>query len=101
MFFFRVANYIAISVFLSTTSAIPTATIDSGVVIGTTTSVPSSSTHVNKFLGIPFAAPPERFAAPKKPKPWVKPLNATAVKPACIQQFSCMHPFEYITQFRI
>lgn len=44
--------------------------------------------RVNAYLGIPFAAsPPERFSAPKDPKPWDGTLKAQKVKPACIQQF--------------
>ncbi|KAI9758888.1 MAG: hypothetical protein M4579_002772 [Chaenotheca gracillima] len=66
-----------------------TATIDSGVVVGTTTSVPSATVSVNKFLGIPFAAsPPERFSPPAKPASWSSPLDVSAFKPACIQQFN-------------
>lgn len=43
----------------------PTATIDAGVVVGTTTSLPAATASVNKFLGVPFAqSPPERFAPP-------------------------------------
>jgi acetylcholinesterase len=44
---------------------------------------------VNKYLGIPFAAPPQRFSPPQKPQSWAHPIEAKAVKPACIQQFSC------------
>jgi carboxylesterase type B len=66
----------------------PSATLDSGVVIGTSTSLPSSKVIVNKFLGIPFAAPPVRFSPPKKPTPWKKPLHTTGQKPSCIQQFN-------------
>ncbi|KAF2713847.1 alpha/beta-hydrolase [Pleomassaria siparia CBS 279.74] len=72
---------------VTTASSSPSATVDAGVVIGTTTSLPSSATTVNKFLGIPFAAPPVRFTAPQKPKPWSEPLDTKTVKPACIQQF--------------
>lgn len=68
----------------------PTATIDAGVVHGTTTSLPAATATVNKYLGIPFAAsPPVRFSPPQKPHSWSTPINATAYKPACIQQFMC------------
>lgn len=68
----------------------PTATIDAGVVHGTTTSLPAATATVNKYLGIPFAAsPPVRFSPPQKPHSWSTPINATAFKPACIQQFMC------------
>ncbi|KAJ9645719.1 hypothetical protein H2199_002759 [Coniosporium tulheliwenetii] len=66
---------------------VPSVTIDAGVVIGTTTHLPSASAAVNKYLGIPFAAPPVRFTVPVKPEPWDAPLNATAWKSTCIQQF--------------
>jgi carboxylesterase type B len=81
-----IAIYVSVA---SAGSSSPSATLDAGVVIGTTTAIPSSSTNVNKFLGIPFAAPPIRFSPPQKPKSWFKPLSAQTFKPACIQQFSC------------
>nr|POE89912.1 acetylcholinesterase [Quercus suber] len=66
--------------------ASPVATIDSGVVVGTTTSLPSATAFVNKFLGIPFAAsPPLRFGRPELPV-YHGIIDATAVKAACIQQ---------------
>jgi hypothetical protein len=68
----------------------PTATIDVGEVIGTTTIIPYSTVTVNKFLGIPFAvSPPERFAPPVPAKKFWKPVVAQAWSPACIQQFDC------------
>ncbi|KAK5133457.1 hypothetical protein LTR08_007699 [Meristemomyces frigidus] len=67
----------------------PTATIDAGVVIGTTTSLPAATASVNKFLGVPFAkSPPIRFAPPESPGSFSAPINATAWSPACIQQFT-------------
>lgn len=66
----------------------PSATLDSGVVFGTSTSLPTSKVIVNKFLGIPFAAPPVRFSPPENPIPWSKPLHTTAQKPSCVQQFN-------------
>jgi carboxylesterase type B len=71
----------------TTAYAQPTATINAGVVVGTATSVPSSTNTVNKFLGIPFAAPPIRFAPPVPPKPWTEPFQANKNAPSCIQQF--------------
>jgi carboxylesterase 3/5 len=65
----------------------PTATISSGVVHGVATTVPGSSVTVNKFLGIPYAAQPERFSPARPPAPWSTPYEATAYGPACIQQF--------------
>ncbi|KAK4966204.1 hypothetical protein LTR42_011365 [Elasticomyces elasticus] len=66
----------------------PTATIDAGVLIGTTTSLAAATASVNKFLGVPFAkSPPTRFAPPEDPGVFSEPINATAWSPACIQQF--------------
>jgi Carboxylesterase family len=65
----------------------PSATIHAGVVVGTTTSLPHSTVVVNKFLGIPFAVPPQRFAPPMPPTPWTTPLQTVKNAPACIQQF--------------
>ena len=69
----------------------PTATIDAGVVIGTTTSLPAATGTVNKYLGVPFAkTPPTRFAPPESAPAFSEPLMATEWSPACIQQF--MYP---------
>jgi len=73
-------------------SGSPTVTIASGVVIGTATPVPNQPSNpglVNSYLGIPFAqSPPLRFAPPQpETQPWTSPLQATSLKPACIQQF--------------
>lgn len=90
MHYHLLAAIVAASLTLGVTaSSLPSATVDAGIVIGTTTSIPSSSTTVNKFLGIPFAAPPIRFSPPQKPRSWSKPLSAKGFKSACIQQFSC------------
>lgn len=69
-------------------AAAPTVTIDSGTVIGTTTSLAGATASVNKFLGIPFAASPTRFAPPATATPWKAPYHATKYGPACIQQFN-------------
>jgi carboxylesterase type B len=66
----------------------PTATIDSGVLVGTITSLPSSSATVNKFLGIPFAEPPVRFSPPQPVEPWESVYDASEYKPACIEQLN-------------
>jgi hypothetical protein len=76
---------------LDNTPCDPTATIDGGTIVGTTTCL--AGTTVNQFFGIPFAAAPtgvQRFSPPK-PTTWSKPLDTKAFKPACIQVFS---PFE-------
>ncbi|KAK7903774.1 hypothetical protein LTR67_001794 [Exophiala xenobiotica] len=69
-------------------SAAPTVTIDSGVVVGTTTQLAGATVAVDKYLGIPFAASPTRFALAVKPTPWKSPYQATKYGPACIQQFN-------------
>ncbi|EEH10554.1 carboxylesterase [Histoplasma capsulatum G186AR] len=66
----------------------PTVTIDSGAIAGTVACLPSSSRSVNKFLGIPFAAPPVRFKAPQPVTPWRRTYDASKYKPACLQQFN-------------
>ncbi|EEU44833.1 uncharacterized protein NECHADRAFT_49338 [Fusarium vanettenii 77-13-4] len=66
----------------------PTAVIDTGDVIGTTTSIPDSKVTVNKFLGIPFAEAPVRFAPPEPAKSWSKPYDASKHKPACVPKFN-------------
>ncbi|MCJ1381234.1 hypothetical protein MMC17_004343 [Xylographa soralifera] len=74
-------------------AANPTVTISSGVVIGTTTTLPSATVAVNKFLGIPFAAsPPLRFSPPSAPASWSKPINVSTFKDACVQQFNYPEP---------
>ena len=68
----------------------PTVTLASGVLVGTITALPTATATVNQFLGVPYAkSPPERFTLPVDPEPWSAPLAAMAVKPACIQQWSC------------
>jgi hypothetical protein len=92
-FSMRIVTLILAISFASTSSCRPTVVIDSGIVFGTTTSVPSATATVNKFLGIPFAAsPPQRFSPPTQVAPWFRPLKASAIKPACLQQFDCKFP---------
>jgi acetylcholinesterase len=69
----------------------PTATVDSGVLIGKATSLPNALGPVNQFLGVPFASPPERFSPPQAQAYFHEPVNATEYKPACIQQFRCKY----------
>lgn len=63
----------------------PTATIDSGVIVGVQTNLANSSNLVNQYLGVPFAASPTRFSPPQTATPWSSPLQATQRGPACIQ----------------
>jgi para-nitrobenzyl esterase len=43
------------------------------------------SQGVREFLGVPYAAPPARFAPPQPARPWSGVRPATAHGPACIQ----------------
>lgn len=81
---------------------VPTATIDSGVLIGKATALPNGlGPSVNQFLGIPFAqSPPERFSPPRNVAAFSKPLNTTEWKPACIQQFRCTVANQKIVLFK-
>ncbi|TKX20191.1 hypothetical protein C1H76_7692 [Elsinoe australis] len=67
----------------------PTATIDSGVLVGTKTLLPTATAAVNKFLGVPFAqSPPERFSPPVREQSYGNVArNATQFSAACVQQF--------------
>ncbi|KAH7312453.1 cholinesterase [Stachybotrys elegans] len=65
----------------------PTVAIDSGVVAGTTASIPSSNITVAKYLGIPFAERPVRFSPPVRARPWDGVYDASEYKPACNQVF--------------
>ena len=68
----------------------PIVTIDSGVVLGTTSLLPSATTSVNKFLSIPYAqTPPDRFSPPQHLSKSDDTINATVFKSACIQAFPC------------
>ncbi|KAB8248473.1 Carboxylesterase [Aspergillus flavus] len=88
LFYLGLVASIALSSPINKTESRPTATIDAGVVAGTTTSVSSSTVTVNQFLGIPFGAPPVRFSPPQPPAPWSSVYDASKYKPDCIQQFN-------------
>ncbi|MCJ1327998.1 hypothetical protein MMC10_004673 [Thelotrema lepadinum] len=67
----------------------PTATVDSGALIGTTTTLSAATGPVNKFLGVPYAvSPPERFSPPSSVQQFAEPYDATETKASCIQQFN-------------
>ncbi|GMF76486.1 unnamed protein product [Aspergillus oryzae] len=65
---------------------LPTAIIDSGAIVGTTTALPSSTAVVRQYLGVPFGAPPVRFSPPEPVARWSTFYNATQWGTACIQQ---------------
>ena len=67
---------------LATTIA-PTATIDSGPIIGVPTSLPFIP-PVNQFLGIPYGQA-KRFSLPSPPPRWHHPRNTTTFGPSCYQ----------------
>ncbi|KAF9877249.1 hypothetical protein CkaCkLH20_05515 [Colletotrichum karsti] len=71
----------------STAATQPTATISGGVIQGISTNLPNGTATVNKFLGIPYAAPPTRFSRAEPPKPWMEFLHTTEFGPACLQNF--------------
>ena len=76
--------------------ATPTVAVDAGLLVGTTTSLPGATASALKFLGVPFAARPARFAPPERPVPWSKALRAVRWRESCVQQFvgmSCARPF--------
>ncbi|KAF2490675.1 alpha/beta-hydrolase [Lophium mytilinum] len=69
--------------------ALPTVTVSDGVLIGTTTTLPSATASVNKFLGVPYAAIPTsslRFAPPQA-VPTYTTRQANAWSNSCMQQF--------------
>lgn len=70
------------------TKTLPTATIDSGVIVGVATSLPEGRLPINKFLGVPFAASPVRFQPLATPTPWTRPLDVSKYGPACVQQLA-------------
>jgi carboxylesterase type B len=65
----------------------PTVTLNDGVYVGTTISVPFATVAVDAFYGIPYSAPnPERFGAPLPRPKGTETYEATKQPPACIQQ---------------
>jgi hypothetical protein len=46
-----------------------TVVIDSGVLVGESTSILGGELPINKYLGVPFAASPVRFEPPARPTP--------------------------------
>lgn len=68
------------------TAPVPSATLEAGVIVGTTSTAPGSTVIVDQFLGVPFAAKPIRFGMPKPPCKWTNPLKTTKQAPSCFQQ---------------
>ncbi|KAL6884481.1 alpha/beta-hydrolase [Trichoderma evansii] len=96
MITFRFSALAAFSLFGAPSSSLatgqfrisPTATVDSGVIVGVTTSLSDGRPPIHKFLGVPFAASPVRFQPPETPTPWTIPLDVSKYGPACIQQLA-------------
>ena len=81
---------LAIGVTAAPAPANPTVTCSQGTIIGTTTSLPSATIGVNKYLGIPFAdTPPKRFLPPEAHPGFTEPFHADTPPAACLQQFNC------------
>ncbi|KAG6006955.1 hypothetical protein E4U21_006574 [Claviceps maximensis] len=63
----------------------PIVYVKSGPVVGVTTYLPGAPGPVNKFLGIPYAEKPVRFALSQLARPWFTPINATSFGKSCYQ----------------
>ncbi|TGO38046.1 hypothetical protein BHYA_0083g00250 [Botrytis hyacinthi] len=67
----------------------PIAIVPQGVVNGIHSTVPGVTLPIAKFLGIPYARPPQRFSPPVIPGSFAgNSYNATQLQPSCIQQFN-------------
>jgi len=66
----------------------PTATIDSGIIIGIATTLPNAKSGVHKFLGIPYSSPAGRWGLPRTVEPWHQPRDADTIGPICIQAWN-------------
>ncbi|KAF1815449.1 alpha/beta-hydrolase [Eremomyces bilateralis CBS 781.70] len=80
---------------------LPTAKLGQGTFRGTTTAVsvgPTSSVTVEKYLGIPFAASPVRFAPPEPAPTATDEQDATQLQGVCFQQFSYPEAIHNFTQ---
>ncbi|KAF2706619.1 alpha/beta-hydrolase, partial [Pleomassaria siparia CBS 279.74] len=75
------------------------ATIDAGLIVGTTTTIAAATVAVNQFLGIPYASVPTesaRFSPPSLPATWNGTLNTTSSRSSCIQVFHTTLQGEYL-----
>jgi carboxylesterase type B len=66
-------------------SIAPQVTLDTGTYQGLVKRIPGATQDVHVYLGVPFAAPPTRFAAPQLAPPSTAVRQATSYPPACIQ----------------
>jgi para-nitrobenzyl esterase len=74
----RVLAGVVLVLTVTASSDAPTAMTTYGPIIGVTTPTGSA------FLGVPFASPPQRWAAPVPPESWTSPRNATQHALDCI-----------------
>ncbi|CAD6455692.1 b3641d10-d855-43c6-87fe-e63ab22bd4be [Sclerotinia trifoliorum] len=78
-----------LSLICSVAALNPIAIVSQGAVSGTSISVPGVALPVSKFLGIPFARPPQRFSPPITAGLFTSnPYNATQLRASCTQQFN-------------
>lgn len=77
-------SHLALLHTVAASPAEPSVTLSAGVVVGT-----SVAGTVHRFLGVPYADPPERFAPPRPASPWSTPRQAQTLPPSCMQQFKC------------
>jgi carboxylesterase type B len=65
----------------------PTATVEDGVLTGTTTLIAGATAPVNQFLGVPFAkSPPVRFGMPEPVEKYTSKVVNKWTN-SCMQQF--------------
>lgn len=83
---------LAISLLLGIASCqSPTVSLKQGAYRGAATevAVATGTVKVNKYLGIPYAASPVRFAPPEPAPTTTGEQDATQNSAVCFQQFSC------------
>nr|XP_054750094.1 uncharacterized protein LOC129255792 [Lytechinus pictus] len=75
----------------------PRVTVTEGELVGKTVEFSEDrfinvTKNVDIYLGVPYASPPSRFAAPGPMTPWEGDRNATQFAPACQQAPSFVYP---------
>ncbi|KAI9038834.1 Carboxylesterase [Aspergillus affinis] len=71
------------------TNPAPTVVIPQATIIGTTTTLPTATAAINKFLGIPYAiSPPDRFEPPEPVEDSDDTIRATQWRDRCFEQTS-------------
>ncbi|KAK1148508.1 hypothetical protein N8T08_009514 [Aspergillus melleus] len=83
-FFFSFTKYAVCQ-----TNPAPTVVVPQATIVGTTTTLPSATAVVNKFLGIPFAiSPPDRFEPPEPVEDSDDTIHATQWRDRCFEMTS-------------